>query len=90
MIMIDRLGNAITHAKNLAYERDRATVCECCGRLARRVVVDHNHVSKVMRGTVCYSCNAAIGYAEWAHQSPAKFRQVMEYLRKYDPTHTLL
>lgn len=85
-----RLSQAVEHARTIAWRREGKPVCECCGKRIDRVVSDHNHITMTRRGNVCYSCNAVIGYAEWMQRNPVKFKMIIEYLKQYDPTHTLL
>ena len=36
--------------------------CECCGRGARQLVLDHDHRTGAFRGYICQSCNMALGH----------------------------
>lgn len=38
--------------------------CAICGRSDVRLVVEHNHTTKAIRGLVCDLCNHAVGYLE--------------------------
>jgi len=37
--------------------------CAICGK-KKKLVVDHNHANKEIRGLLCYRCNAGLGYIE--------------------------
>jgi len=51
----------------------QAGKCACCGGV-RKLVVDHNHKTGVVRGLICNYCNMAIGFIENCTE------QVAEYL----------
>jgi hypothetical protein len=58
--------------------------CACCGinqsLLKRRLSVDHNHLTKEIRGLLCDNCNPAVGYVK---ESVARCEQIIEYLKKF-------
>lgn len=37
--------------------------CQNCGRLSKRMHVDHDHKTGVVRGVLCHGCNASLGFA---------------------------
>ena len=43
------------------YSPPKPDVCECCGKVPRYWVIDHDHETDKFRGHVCKSCNNAIG-----------------------------
>ena len=90
--MNDRLRAALTHARQLNQERRFAKMvkCACCGSVGSQLVKDHNHETDQWRGMICRSCNAHIGYIEWALQNPHKAAKIMAYIKYYDPTHKLI
>lgn len=67
-------------------------VCAICGRPPkpdRRLCVDHNHGTKIVRGLLCQTCNGRIlGRLERYRQ--ATLLQLIAYLKKYDPENFLL
>lgn len=57
--------------------------CAICGRhqseLKRSLYVDHDHVTKRVRGLLCYNCNSLLGQAK---DSIANLQHAIEYLHK--------
>jgi hypothetical protein len=53
--------------------------CWICGRppKLRRLAVDHNHKTGVVRGLLCYWCNRGIG---WFRDDPILLRRAASYL----------
>lgn len=35
--------------------------CACCGRMRKKMTVDHDHLTGAVRGILCSSCNTGIG-----------------------------
>lgn len=59
-------------------------VCAVCSganreRMGRRLHVDHDHASGVVRGLLCTHCNNAIGHAV---ESPERLRALAAYLER--------
>lgn len=53
-------------------------LCAICGKSQERAFdVDHDHLSKVVRGLLCTNCNRMIGHA---HDSPERLRAAADYL----------
>ena len=62
---------------DLMLERQRG-VCAVCGEQpARRLCVDHCHVTGKVRGLLCSPCNLAIGQLK---DSPARLRKAAAYV----------
>jgi len=38
--------------------------CACCGKRAKRLIVDHDHQTNEVRGLLCYRCNMGLGHYE--------------------------
>lgn len=57
--------------------------CACCGRRinksGRRLGVDHNHETGVVRGILCHHCNAGIGHFA---DDPDLLRLAIDYLER--------
>lgn len=43
--------------------QERGGRCEICEKPAEELVIDHDHVAKVVRGVICRQCNLMLGYA---------------------------
>ena len=52
--------------------------CAVCGRGDRRLCIDHNHVTGVVRGLLCFGCNTSIGLL---NDSPDLLQAAIDYLR---------
>jgi Recombination endonuclease VII len=57
--------------------------CAICDRApnpgARRLAIDHDHASGVVRGLLCYRCNSALGLLRG---DPNILRRAIEYLER--------
>jgi hypothetical protein len=58
-------------------------VCAICGGKGNGInlSVDHNHVTKKIRGLLCCHCNFGIGYFK---DNPELLRKAVDYLNKHD------
>ena len=60
--------------------------CYICGKLTtfenshNGLNVDHDHVTKKVRGLLCSNCNTSIGLA---NDNPVLLRKMIKYLKKY-------
>lgn len=65
----------------------QAGACAICGRpetmtrkgRVRRLAVDHDHETGVVRGLLCAKCNAMLGAVE---DSPETLRRAIQYLER--------
>ena len=58
-------------------------VCEMCGkpeRQAKRLAVDHNHKTGVVRGLLCHHCNCGLGHF---NDSIEDLEKAIAYLKKF-------
>lgn len=72
----------ITFNEMLMLEIRAGGHCECCGSKLNssrytRMAIDHDHVTKKVRGLLCTNCNTAIGLMK---DSPLRLRQAAAYL----------
>lgn len=60
------------------YQRQKGC-CAICGtpKTSRRLAVDHDHESGVVRGLLCLECNRGIGAFK---ESPSLFQKALQYL----------
>lgn len=59
-------------------------LCKICRRVntnGRRLSVDHNHITRKVRGLLCGPCNVAIGMLQ---DSPSRLQTVIKYLEQND------
>ena len=56
--------------------------CAICGKefTKTRMVIDHNHITKLNRGLLCSLCNFALGALE---ENPVFFNSAIDYLKKW-------
>lgn len=79
-----RKAALLTKYKDLPREvadqlsRNRWGHCECCGDM-KKLVVDHDHATGLMRGLLCHHCNMMLGHAL---DNPARLELGAAYLRK--------
>jgi recombination endonuclease VII len=69
-----------TYQTLLAMQDERCVVCSCTFESGINVAIDHCHVSDVVRGLLCSSCNKALGLAQ---DSPLVLRAAAAYLREH-------
>ena len=79
-------GLSAEQYNNLFYEQ--GGVCAICGCIetvttqngeVRRLCIDHNHNSKIVRGLLCQACNIAIGLMK---DDPLVLRRAADYLEQ--------
>ncbi len=68
------------------YDRrlaEQGGACAGCGYVppsgGRRLAVDHDHVTGVVRGLLCWRCNTVLG---WARDNPRTLRRLADYLER--------
>ena len=60
--------------------------CECCGLawcidMPKRLIVDHNHNTGVVRGILCHQCNVTLGLLK---EDSDRITKLLEYNRKHN------
>ncbi len=68
------------------YDRmvaERKGRCDCCGRKPRKLVVDHDHKTGIVRGLLCQGCNPAIGKLG---DDVAGLQRAIDYLQRASKT----
>src|ERR1017187_8444558 len=63
--------------------------CKACSRTPeqehhKRLFVDHNHVTKQIRGLLCSRCNSILGYC---YENSDTLRTLADYLEHYNAKH---
>jgi recombination endonuclease VII len=53
--------------------------CVTCARFFEKLVVDHDHQTRKVRGLLCFNCNSALGFVE---DDILVLRAMIEYLEK--------
>jgi hypothetical protein len=74
----DRYG--ITLADYMQMADRQGGRCASCGNLSQDLMVDHCHTSKKVRGLLCNTCNAIIGFAS---DNITILQLTIEYLVKH-------
>ena len=80
-----RRGILLTQAEYdsmLSRQRGRCAGCHRPCASGKRLGVDHDHVTKKVRGLLCLSCNLALGYAK---DDPTTLKRLARYLERQDP-----
>lgn len=73
--------------------REQNGVCALCHRPpkpGRRLAQDHNHSSGRLRGLLDTVCNARVLGRLERHKNRVVLKDLVEYLKKFDPENTLL
>lgn len=65
------------YARLLAAQGGFCAICRRARGLARRLSVDHDHITEEVRGLLCMKCNDMLGHA---HDSIEFFVRVIGYL----------
>ena len=52
--------------------------CAICGKEEVKLVIDHNHKTKKIRGLLCEKCNTGLGFF---YDNPELFKKAEEYLK---------
>ena len=55
---------------------ERGEVCQLCGKEENPLSIDHNHITGVVRGLLCKTCNVGLGMF---HDDPALLRKAADY-----------
>lgn len=82
-----KLAHGITPEVYAALVIESGGYCQLCERqgtpaLNGDLVIDHDHVTKTVRGLVCRRCNTLLGYVEqdaygmdWLHRAEAYLKR---------------
>lgn len=79
----------LTEADYETIEKAQNGGCAICGRPAkedRRLAVDHNHKTGLVRGLLCWICNKTVGLF---HDDAGRFQKLVEYLENPPATKAL-
>ena len=74
----------ITTATYEAMLAEQQGVCRLCGSPPknRRLSVDHDHDSGVVRDLLCHNCNRALAHFE----NPVWYAAALDYLKRHHPS----
>lgn len=61
----------------LERQRGMCAICRTPPQPGKRLVVDHNHTTKAIRGLLCNGCNSGLGYFK---DNPTACRNASDYL----------
>lgn len=64
------------------YSKDQGGVCAICLNppTDRRLALDHDHSTGLVRGLLCERCNVALGGFEFIKNNAERFARTLEYL----------
>ena len=62
-----------------AMLKEQAGKCAACGEPGDELVVDHCHLTDIVRGLIHSGCNSALGFAA---ESPHRLRALADYLER--------
>jgi Recombination endonuclease VII len=62
-----------------ALVENRTGFCAICGTLSP-LVIDHCHISEIVRGKVCSSCNSMLGYSK---DNITTLEKAIQYLKDF-------
>lgn len=78
-----KYGITVEQVEAMAKAQDGR--CGCCpavlGENGAKVCVDHDHVTRAVRGLLCDPCNKALGLMQ---DDPARLRAAAEYLERHN------
>lgn len=63
----------------LASQNGTCAICAEPNSIDRRLAVDHNHETGVVRGILCHACNLGLGFFR---DSPERMHSAIEYLKR--------
>lgn len=76
-----KFGITVDEYENLLQKQDNR--CAICGKYStikgQRLAIDHNHLTKKVRGLLCHHCNVGIGYMRENIQT---LKNAIEYLER--------
>lgn len=73
-----RFNYGITMDEFEAIEETQGKKCASCG-IAAKLVVDHDHETRIVRGLLCHGCNSSLGLLG---EDPARIRALADYAEK--------
>lgn len=68
----------LTNGQYRALRAAQTNSCAICHSAEKRLVIDHDHATDKVRGLLCDSCNARVGFAERVH-----FGDILAYLEEH-------
>ena len=74
-----RLRYGITLAEKQLLHKKQQGRCAICDQPHETLCVDHNHITRKVRGLLCLNCNKGLGHF---YDSPERLYQAINYLRR--------
>lgn len=80
--LLSHFGKSIEEYDAMLKEQQgRCAICKTLvDRIDERLVVDHSHVTGVVRGLLCFNCNVGLG---WFRDNMTSLSNAIEYLKSY-------
>ena len=80
-LFANRYKIEITHEQYQSMVDQQHGKCAICGQSpSRRLDIDHNHITKEIRGLLCSRCNTVLGRV---NESTEVLHSMIEYLESY-------
>lgn len=78
---LKKYGLTLENYQHLVEAQDGR--CAICGNQPKRLHIDHDHASNVVRSLLCHHCNTAIGLFK---ESPEVLEKAIKYLAQHSST----
>lgn len=71
----------ITYEKYIEMVDSQNSKCMICGVCVDKLHVDHNHITKQIRGLLCFNCNGGLGQFK---DNLTNLKNAVQYLESYE------
>lgn len=71
----------LTYETYLEMVRSQNSKCLICGNHNEKLHVDHNHITKQVRGLLCFNCNGGLGQFK---DNLTNIKNAVQYMERYE------